>query len=52
MVAAAAITQGVPVYGAANGQISSTSSGTQLGIAKTPATAAGDVIEVEGPYTF
>lgn len=46
MVAAAAIAAGVAVYGAANGQISTTASGTAIGITMEAATAAGDVIEV------
>jgi len=47
MVAAAAITAGAAVYGAASGQISSTSSGNQIGIALEAAGAANDVIEVQ-----
>jgi hypothetical protein len=45
-VAAGAISAGAAFYGAANGQISATASGTQLGIlGPDAATAAGDVVE-------
>lgn len=46
MVAAAAITAGAAVYGAASGKISSTSSGTAIGIAMEAAGADNDIIEV------
>ncbi|MBX3435544.1 MAG: DUF2190 family protein [Pirellulales bacterium] len=46
MIAAAAITAGVAVYGAANGKVSSTASGTAIGVALEAATADNDVIEV------
>tara|TARA_R110000868_G_scaffold404033_2_gene681817 strand:- start:772 stop:1440 length:669 start_codon:yes stop_codon:yes gene_type:complete len=46
MVAAAAITAGVYVYGAASGKISAVANGNVAGIAREAATADGDVIEV------
>lgn len=46
MVAAGAIAAGVAVYGAANGQISTTASGNPIGVSQEAATAAGDIIEV------
>lgn len=46
MVAAAAITAGVIVYGAAGGKISATAGGVPLGIALEAASADNDVIEV------
>lgn len=46
MIAAAAISAGVAVYGAASGQISTTVSGSPIGISLEAATAANDVIEV------
>jgi len=46
MVASAAITAGVYVYGAASGKISAVANGNVAGIAREAATADGDVIEV------
>lgn len=46
MVANAAITAGVPVYGAASGKVAPTGS-VLVGIARTAAAADGDVIEVQ-----
>lgn len=46
MVASAAIAMGAAVYGAAAGKISTTASGTAIGIACEAAAADGDVIEV------
>ena len=46
MVAAAAITAGAYVYGAASGKISSVANGNVAGVARDAATADGDVIEV------
>lgn len=46
MVASAAITLGASVYGAANGKISSSSSGSPLGIALEAASGDNSIIEV------
>lgn len=46
MVAAAAITAGAYVYGAASGKVSSVANGNVEGIAREAAAADGDVIEV------
>jgi hypothetical protein len=48
MIAAAAISAGVPVYTAAAGRVSATAASTsfRVGWALTAATAAGDLIEV------
>lgn len=46
MVAAAAITAGAPVYGAASGKVSSVANGNLEGYAREAATANNDVIEV------
>lgn len=46
VVAGAAITAGATIYGAASGKVSSTSSGTALGIAGEAAGADGDTIEM------
>lgn len=47
MIAAAAISAGAYVYGAASGKVSSVANGNIEGIAKEAATADGDVIEVQ-----
>lgn len=47
MVAAAAISAGAYVYGAASGKVSSVANGNIEGIAKEAATTDGDVIEVQ-----
>jgi hypothetical protein len=47
MVASAAISAGVAVYGAASGKIATTVSGTAIGISMEAAAADGDLIEVE-----
>jgi hypothetical protein len=47
MVAAAAITKGNYVYGAASGKVSSVANGNIEGIAKETVTADGDIIEVQ-----
>lgn len=46
MVADGAISQGVAVYGAAGGKVSSTASGNAIGIALEAAGADNDIIEV------
>ena len=46
MTAAAAIVQGVAVYGAAGGKIDDVASGAAIGVALEAAGAADDVIEV------
>jgi hypothetical protein len=46
MIAAAAVTAGAYVYGAASGKVSSVANGNIAGIARDAATADGDVIEV------
>ena len=45
-IAAGAAAQFAAVYGAANGRVSTTSSGPQLGIFLEAAGAAGDIVEV------
>jgi hypothetical protein len=47
MIAAAAITAGAYVYGAASGKVSSVANSNIEGIAKEAATADGDIIEVQ-----
>jgi hypothetical protein len=47
MTASAAITANAVVYGSASGKISSTVSGTAIGIAREAATADGNIIEVQ-----
>lgn len=47
MIAAAAISAGAYVYGAASGKVSSVANGNIEGIAKDAATADGDVIEIQ-----
>lgn len=46
MVAAAAITAGATVYGAASGQVSSTANGNPIGVALNAASGAGSIVEV------
>lgn len=46
MIAGGSIAVGVAVYGAANGKISTTPSGTAIGVALEAAGADGDIIEV------
>lgn len=46
MVAGGSITAGASVYGAANGKISTTASGSPLGIALTGASGDNSIIEV------
>jgi hypothetical protein len=46
MIAAAAISAGASVYGAASGKVSSVANGNLKGISREAATADGDVIEV------
>lgn len=46
MIAAAAISAGADVYGAANGKVNDTGGSVYIGVALTAATADGDVIEV------
>jgi len=45
-VASAAITVGAVIYGSAAGRVSSTASGTAIGVAMDAAAAAGDIIEI------
>jgi len=45
-VASAAIGVGAVVYGSANGRVSTTASGSPIGLAVEAATAAGDIIEI------
>lgn len=47
MVAAAAISKGAYVYGAASGKVSSVANTNVIGIAKEAASADGDIIEVQ-----
>lgn len=47
MVASAAITANALVYGAASGKVSSTATGTCIGIAKEAASADGNILEVQ-----
>lgn len=45
-VASAAFAAGVVLFGSANGRVSSTASGTAIGVAVEAATAAGDIVEI------
>lgn len=46
VVASAAFAAGAVLYGSANGRVSSTASGTAIGVAVEAATAAGDIVEI------
>jgi len=45
-IASAAIAVGAVIYGSALGRVSTTASGTAIGVTLTASTAAGDIIEI------